>query len=115
MADILDGLRIVPLSAIPAQRFQVVLNNQNCIITLKKREKFLYFSLNCNGNVVTQNTICGIGNNLVPYNNRYFVGSLFFIDMNGYDVPPTYELLNTRYRLVYVPLRFDTLDTLDGR
>lgn len=111
----MDNMIVIPLSAIPAQRFQVVLNNQNCIITLKKREKFLYFSLACNGNVVTQNTICGIGNNLVPYNNRYFVGSLFFIDMNGYDVPPTYELLNTRYRLIYVPFRFDTLDTLDGR
>lgn len=112
MADVLNGLRIIPVSAIPAQRFQVVLNGQNCIITIKKRGDYLYFSLICNGNTVTQNTICNCGNNLVPYNNRYFVGSLFFVDMNGHYVPPTYELLNTRYKLVYVPFRIDVVDGL---
>lgn len=111
MADALNGLRIIPVSAIPAQRFQVVLNNQNCIITIKKRGDYLYLSLTCNGNVVTQNTICNCGNNLVPYNNRYFVGSLFFIDINGYNMKPTYNMLNTRYKLAYVPFRVNMINT----
>lgn len=98
---------IVPLSAIPAQRFQVVLNNQNCTIAIKKRGEYCYLTLICNGNIVTENTICLAGNNLVPYNNQYFVGSLFFIDKNGYYTPPRYELFNARYKLCYIPFRFD--------
>lgn len=98
---------IVPISAIPAQSFQCVLNNQNCTITIKKRGEYCYFSLICNGETVTENTVCLAGNNLVPYNNPYFVGSLFFIDTNGYYDIPKYELFNTRYKLCYVPFRFD--------
>ena len=107
----LSGIVIVPVSAIPAQRFQVVLNNQNCTITIKKRGEYCYLSLMCNGNIVTENTICLAGNNLVPYNNQYFIGSLLFIDKNGYYDIPKFELFGTRYKLVYVPFRFDTINT----
>lgn len=104
------NIRIIPLSAIPAQRFQVVLNNQNCTITIKKRGEYCYLTLACNGDIVTENTICLAGNNLVPYNNQYFVGSLLFIDTNGYYDIPKYELFGTRYKLVYIDERFDTID-----
>ena len=101
-------LKVIPLSAIPAQRFQVVLNNQNCTITIKKRGEYCYLTLVCNGNTVTENTICLTGNNLVPYNNQYFVGSLLFIDVNGYNDIPKYELFGKRYKLMYTDERFDT-------
>ena len=107
----LSGIVIVPISAIPAQRFQVVLNNQNCTITIKKRGEYCYLSLMCYGNIVTENTICLAGNNLVPYNNQYFSGSLMFIDKSGHYGVPKYELFGTRYKLVYVPFRFDTINT----
>lgn len=102
---------VVPISAIPAQRFQCVLNNQNCVITIKKRGEYCFFSLMANGNNVVDNVICLAGNNLVPYNNQYFVGSLFFIDKNGHYDVPKYELFNTRFKLVYVPFRFDDITT----
>lgn len=102
---------VVPISAIPAQRFQCVLNNQNCVITIKKRGEYCFFSLMANGNNVVDNVICLAGNNLVPYNNQYFVGSLFFIDKNGHYDVPKYELFNTRFKLVYVPFRFDDINT----
>lgn len=102
---------IVPLSAIPAQRFQVVLNNQNCVISIKKRGSYCYFSLTANGNSVAENVICLAGNNLIPYNNQYFVGSLFFIDMSKHYSTPTYDEFNKRYKLVYVPFRFDDITT----
>ena len=101
---------IVPLSAIPAQRFQCVLNKQNCVITIKKRGEFCYFSLTANGNSVSENVICLAGNNLVPYNNQYFFGSLFFIDTNKHYSTPQYEYFGTRYKLVYVPFRFDDME-----
>lgn len=106
----LSKIVIVPISAIPAQRFQVVLNNQNCVITIKKRGEYCYFSLISNGNKVVDNVICLAGNNLVPYNNQYFIGSLIFIDKNGHYGTPKYELFGTRYKLVYVPFRFDTIN-----
>ena len=105
----LSKIVIVPISAIPAQRFQVVLNNQNCVITIKKRGEYCYFSLMSNGNRVADNVICLAGNNLVPYNNQYFSGSLIFIDKNGYYSTPKYEQFGTRYKLVYVPFRFESM------
>ena len=100
---------VIPLSNIPAQRFQCVLNNQNCTITIKKRGEYCYFSLMVSGNMVTYNTICLCGNNLVPYNNQYFVGSLFFIDSSWNYSTPIFEDFNTRYKLVYVPFRIDDI------
>lgn len=102
-----SGALIIPLSAIPAQRFQCVINNQNCVIIIKKRGIHCYFSLTSNGTVVTQNTICLCGNNLVPYRNQAFDGSMFFIDMSGHYSTPNYTEFNTRYKLVYLPYRID--------
>lgn len=107
----IDRTAIIPLSTIPAQRFQCVLNGQNCIITIKKRGLHCYFSLTANGNVVTQNTICLCGNNLVPYKNQNFDGSIFFIDTSGHYSTPNYNDFNTRYKLVYLPFRVDEVDT----
>ena len=108
----IDRTVVIPLSNIPAQRFQCVLNGQNCTITIKKRGLHCYFSLTANGNVVTQNTICLCGNNLVPYRSQYFDGSIFFIDMTGHFSTPNYNDFNTRYKLVYVPLRVDEVNIL---
>lgn len=101
---------VIPLSNIPAQRFQCVLNAQNCIITIKKRGEYCYFTLIANGNKITDNTICLSGNNLIPYANQYFIGSIFFIDVNGYYSIPKYEEFNLRYKLVYVPFRIEDIN-----
>lgn len=113
MAD-LDVSRalVIPLSAIPAQRFRCVLNNQNCVISIKKRGIHCYFSLMSNGVSVTENTICLCGNNLVPYKTQAFDGSIFFIDMSGHFSTPNYNEFNTRYKLIYVPYRIDEADVL---
>lgn len=104
----------VPISAIPAQRFQVVLNNQNCTITIKKRGEYCYFSLVSNGYEVANNVICLAGNSLIPYTSQHFTGTLFFIDKNGYYDTPKYNMLGTRYKLVYVPFRFDEINMSGG-
>ena len=98
---------IIPLSNIPAQRFQCVLNSQNCTITIKYRSEYCYFSLTANGKVVSQNVICLCRNNLVPYRTSNFTGSIFFIDMNKHYSIPKYEEFNQRYRLVYIPFRME--------
>lgn len=110
----LSGAVIIPLSGIPAQRLQCVLGGQNCTITIKKRGEYSYFSLMCNGNMVTENTICLSGNNLVPYVSQYFNGSIFFIDTNGHYSIPNYREFNSRYRLVYVPFTMDMSNISQG-
>ena len=106
----LDKMLIVPISAIPAQRFQVVLNNQNCTITIKHRGEYSYFSLTANGYDIADNVSCLNGNSLVPYNNTHFIGTLFFIDKNGHYDIPRYEEFNARFKLCYVPFRFDEIN-----
>lgn len=110
----LSGALVIPLSTSPAQRFQCVINNQNCVITIKKRGIHCYFTLVSNGNTVTQNTICLCGNNLVPYRNQFFDGSIFFVDMSGHYSTPNYKEFNTRYKLIYVPFRIDEVSTTIG-
>ena len=105
---------IVPVSPIPAQRFQVVLNNQNCTITIKKRGEYCFFSLVCNGYDIANNVICLAGNSLVPYVSQHFIGTLLFIDKNGYYDVPKYDMLGTRYKLAYVPFRFDEINISSG-
>ena len=98
---------VIPLSNIPAQRFQCILNNQNCTIVIKYRSGYCYFSLIANGKTVIKNVICLCGNNLVPYRTSKFIGSLFFIDMNKHYSIPRYEEFNQRYRLMYIPFRME--------
>ncbi len=106
---LVDDVLIIPLSAIPAQRFQCVLNDQNCIITIKKRGEYCYFSLTANGNVVVQNVICLCGNNLISH-RQHFNGSIFFIDTSGHYSIPVYTEFNSRYKLVYIPLDMDDIE-----
>lgn len=108
----IDRTVIIPLSVMPAQRFQCVLNGQNCVITIKKRGLYCYFSLTANGNVVTQNTICLCGNNLVPYKSQFFDGSVFFLDTSGHYSNPNFNEFNTRYKLVYIPFRTEEVEVI---
>ena len=109
-----SGALVIPLSAIPAQRFQCVLNNQNCTISIKKRGIYCYFSLTSNGTVIAQNIICLCGNNLVPYKSQAFDGSIFFVDMSGHYSVPRYEEFNKRYKLIYIPFRIEEVEIIEG-
>ena len=102
LTKLCESTIVIPISAIPAQRFQCVLNGQNCTISIKRRTEYCYFSLTVNGTPIAENTICLCGNNLIP-NATQFVGSIFFIDMNGHFSTPKYDEFGKRYRLVYVP------------
>lgn len=110
LTELCNKAVVIPVSAIPAQRFQCVLNKQNCTITLKKRGHYCYFSLIAGGKVITQNSICLCGNNLVPYASRGFDGSIFFIDANGHYSIPNYKEFGLRFKLIYVPFNIDSVD-----
>lgn len=107
MAQTIDltGLKVIPLSQIPNQRLQCVINGQRLVITIAKRGERLYMDVNCNGNPVSNGVICLCGNSLVPYRNIYFTGDLFFIDLQNHGAIPDYRQFNSRFQLVYLPQR----------
>lgn len=94
-------IQVVPTQAIPNQRFQVVLGEQNCTIHLYQKGKFMYMDLNCNGTDIRQGAICLPNINLMNYPTPYFNGLLFFIDNTDHGQPPYYAELGTRYLLCY--------------
>ena len=94
-----DALEI-PLSAIPYQEFYIILNNQNCYITLRQLGDFIYCSLRVDEHRIFDNVICNINAPINVYPSPYFSGILQFYDEKGTD-KPHYSELGTRWKLKY--------------
>lgn len=90
----------VPVSAIPYQEFYIILNNQNCYITLRQLGDYIYASLRVDNNVIFSNVICNINAPLNVYPSPYFTGILQFYDEKGTD-KPHYSELGSRWKLKY--------------
>lgn len=91
---------IVPLSAIPSQQFQIVLDGQDCDITVYTRNTGLYLDLEVGGQAVQKGAIINEGVSIIQAPNSLFVGSLVIHDLWGEDVPD-YTRLGDRWVLVY--------------
>lgn len=91
----------ITLSALPAQTFQVVLDDQQCRITLYQRGRRMYLDLDVDDEAVCRGAICQNRASVVPFPTLNFLGSLHFWDTLG-DEPPRYDLLGTRFLLLYV-------------
>ena len=94
-----DALEI-PLSAIPYQEFYIILNNQNCYITLRQLGDFIYCSLRVDEHRIFDNVICNINAPINVYPSPYFSGILQFYDEKGTD-KPHYSELGSRWKLKY--------------
>lgn len=90
----------IPLRALPSQELSVVLNNQNCVISVYTRADRLYFDLIKDGENIVNGIVCLNQNKLVPYRCTGFDGQLFFVDSQGMQ-DPTFEGLGTRFVLLY--------------
>lgn len=90
----------VPISAIPYQELYIILNNQNCYITLRQLGDYIYSSLRVDNNVIFSNVICNINAPLNVYPSPYFTGILQFYDEKGTD-KPHYSELGSRWKLKY--------------
>ena len=94
-----DALEI-PLSAIPYQELYIILNNQNCYITLRQLGDFIYCSLRVDEHRIFDNVICNINAPVNVYPSPYFSGILQFYDEKGTD-KPHYSELGSRWKLKY--------------
>ena len=91
----------IPIKAIPNQRFNVVLNAQNCPIHLFQRGDYLYMDFTANGRTIRTGAICLSGMSLLAYPTPYFNGYLFFSDLKRKNKEPNYAELGSRFILCY--------------
>ena len=93
----------IDLSAVPAQKLSVTLNNQDCQISVYQLFTGLFVDLVANGTPIFT---CRLANDKVNLarNQAYngFSGQLFFVDQQGTD-DPVYTGLGTRFVLLYAP------------
>jgi hypothetical protein len=91
----------VPLAAVPSQTLAIVLNGQNCEITLTTLSTGLFFSLTADGTPICLFTVCrNLARLLLDRGYLGFVGDFVFVDTRGVD-DPDYTGLGTRWLLVY--------------
>lgn len=92
---------VIPLEAAPAQTFNVVLNSQNCTISVYQKTTGLYLDLSVNNTLVIAGVLCLDRNRIVRDAYLGFSGDLAFYDMQGTS-DPTSSDIGTRYVLVYL-------------
>lgn len=92
---------IIPLEAIPNQKFTVILEEKECEIELLSRGVNIFMNLTVDDNVVFQGVICLNGVNLLSSGYNKLSGSLYFTDTQG-NLDPLYYGLGSRWVLNYV-------------
>jgi hypothetical protein len=93
---------LIPVAAVPTQTLSIVLENQNCEITLQLFGTSLYFSLTADAVPIVKTRIARNKIRfLLDAVYKPFVGDFVFVDTQG-DTDPQYAGLGTRYLLVYM-------------
>lgn len=95
-------MQTIPLSPIPAQSLQIVLDGQNCQIAVYQKSTGLYFDLALNGAPITTTAIARDEAEIL-HDRRYlgFAGDFMFVDTQG-SADPVYTGLGDRWLLVYL-------------
>ena len=96
-----DKLQLIPLTPIPHQQFSIVLDGQNCVITLRQMGNGLYASGTIDQVDVFSEQLC---NNRIPvpaFKTNDFSGHLVFVDTHGSE-HPRYDELGSRFKLYYL-------------
>ena len=92
---------VVPVQANPNQSFGIVLDDQQCQITIHQLDYGLFLDLISDNTPIKTGQICQDRNRLVNDIYLGFSGDLEFVDTQG-TADPTFDGLGTRYQLVYL-------------
>ena len=92
--------QIIPLTAVGAQSFTVLLGTQQCAINIYQLSTGLYCDLVANNTDIVSTMLCLNLVGLVREAYLGFTGQLFFYDTQGTS-DPDYSGLGDRYQLVY--------------
>ena len=91
---------IIPIDPLPNQSFDVDLNKKRHHFDFITKGIFLYMNLSIEDEEKLNGVICLNNVNLVQYDDRGFIGKLYFLDTQG-DLDPIYTELGTRWQLIY--------------
>jgi len=92
---------IIPLQPVPSQILSVVLDNQNCQISIYQRFFGLYLDLVVNAIPVRAGASCLNNNRIIRYKYLPFIGDLVFFDTQGSN-DPDFTGLGGRYQFAYL-------------
>jgi hypothetical protein len=95
-------MQIIPLQPVPSQTLAIVLNNQDCEISIHQKSTGLFFDLSSNGNVIVTSRYCANGVKIVRRPDSGFVGDFMFVDIEGKNQNPDYLGLGESFVLVYL-------------
>lgn len=93
-------MQIIPLTSVPSQRLSIVLNQQNCAISVYTLSTGLYLDLVLEGTLIISAMICRDRVRMVRQPYLGFAGNIAFIDTQGRD-DPDYSGLGKRFLLTY--------------
>lgn len=94
-------MQTIPIQPVPAQIVKVVLEDQNVQIGIYQKVQGIFVDVNVDGTDVVTSVIAHDTVPLVCRDYAGFLGNLIFVDNLG-SSDPTYDLLGTRYSLVYL-------------
>ena len=94
-------MKKIVISKLPAQRFQVVLDGQYCVFTLRQKGKRIYLDLAVGETRVCSGGVCVPGADVIQSPSPHFSGSLHFLDLTG-QAPPQWADLGGRFVLLYL-------------
>ena len=92
----------VPLAAVPSQTFGIVLDGQNCNMSVYTESTGVYMDLTLAGVVIATARVLRDGARVLQ-DCQYtaFVGDFIMVDTQG-DLDPVYTGLGARWQLVYL-------------
>lgn len=93
-------MQVINISAFPSQEFTVVLDGQECTISLYTRLGKMYLDLTAGAIPICAGAICQYGTEILQSRNPGFKGTLYFWDNEGTSAP-AWEGIGTRYFLLY--------------
>lgn len=91
---------IVPLSPIPSQTLKIVLDDQDCEISVLTRGPNLYLDLTVDGVIIQQGALLLNYVSAIQIPSRSFKGTLAMFDTQGNEAP-RWDGLGSRWLLFY--------------
>jgi hypothetical protein len=90
----------IQVQPLPSQEFQVVLDGQECVISLYQRMGRLYMDVAAGGVSVVRGAICQHAADVIQTQTRDFAGQLRWYDAGGHS-SPEWRGIGERYFLLY--------------
>lgn len=94
-------MKIIPISAVPSQTFNIVLAGQNCSMSIFQKSDDVYLDLAVSNTPIVQGVLCVDRVKVVRHGYLGFIGDISFVDLQGAS-DPDYNGFGTRYRLIYL-------------